>query len=617
MRLGGRREQHRRWFVQHHAYGKLALALLVLLAVTAAWAVTDSFTITVNVSDVPGPSQALFSAPYYTCSTNRYVSTTGSDSNDGTASDNAHAWLTIAHANSVTPSAGWCVNVLPGTYANGATVTHGGNLASSTGYVVYRCTTLNGCTITDTGSNAFNSAFGIQTNYIWFDGFVLNGGNGTNAFTLGFGTCNASSPACAGDNSFGFHHIWVTNSIVHGYGQAGIDYADGDYWYTIHSTFYDNAHDCNLGAQGSNISYFLPIKLSPYTPTADDANNPITGNTGTKFRQFIMWNVLYNAYICSASTVGVSDGNGIILDDWLGDQFITPTGTVQYVAGGLIAFNVSYNNGGGNIHAFNSPYVTIANNSAFNNNLQLGNTGQGFRGGIDDDGSYGNNYINNISYTGCGSGAQANNSAMGIYGIDGGTNYVAATTLSAGVTTTGQTSVSLTSIVKFPNGSTFNSSGFLYNADYTLPGGNMILIDSEIMRVTAGWGTSTLTVTRGFNGTTAATHSSGAAVNWLQSYYSNNITHTTSTCTEIDIGQGSSANTFYSSTQNKEATLPGWVNVGNTTFGTDSTQPNGSNFALSGGAAAIGYGSRASPFDFLPASAVDAGACNSALTICP
>src|SRR5579864_3722280 len=44
-----------------------------------------------------------------------YVSTTGSDSNNGTAADNAHAWLTIAHAEATVTSSD-TVNLAAGTY---------------------------------------------------------------------------------------------------------------------------------------------------------------------------------------------------------------------------------------------------------------------------------------------------------------------------------------------------------------------------------------------------------------------------------------------------------------------------------------------------------------------
>ena len=69
------------------------------------------------------------------------------------------------------------------------------------------------------------------------------------------------------------------------------------------------------------------------------------------------------------------------------------------------------------------------------------------------------------------------------------------TTLSAAISTTGATSISVTSATGFPGSGNYN-----------------IQVDSEVMTVTAGQGTTTWTVTRGVNGSTAATHSSGAVV---------------------------------------------------------------------------------------------------------
>lgn len=71
----------------------------------------------------------------------------------------------------------------------------------------------------------------------------------------------------------------------------------------------------------------------------------------------------------------------------------------------------------------------------------------------------------------------------------------ASTTLSAAVSTTGATTISVTSAAGFPGSGTY-----------------AIQVDSEVMLVTGGQGTTTWTVTRGANGSTAATHSSGATV---------------------------------------------------------------------------------------------------------
>ena len=50
-----------------------------------------------------------------------------------------------------------------------------------------------------------------------------------------------------------------------------------------------------------------------------------------------------------------------------------PTGASAYTNGGLVAFNVIYNNGGAGVHDQNSEYVTIANNSCYNNYLDTNN----------------------------------------------------------------------------------------------------------------------------------------------------------------------------------------------------------------------------------------------------
>jgi parallel beta-helix repeat protein len=69
---------------------------------------------------------------------------------------------------------------------------------------------------------------------------------------------------------------------------------------------------------------------------------------------------------------------------------------VEYVNQTLVAFNVTYNNGGGGIHIFSSEYVTVANNSCFNNYLDPYNSGSA-RACIDAANSYAGTYLNNIA----------------------------------------------------------------------------------------------------------------------------------------------------------------------------------------------------------------------------
>src|SRR5208282_2027472 len=110
-------------------------------------------------SQVPGPSAALFAAPYYSLSGTQYYvnASTGNDSFNGLSptilSGTVGPWATLAHAASVNVGAGSVINVAPGTYTSGpGTITHGGNAANSSGYVVWRSQTLGGAIITDPGT---------------------------------------------------------------------------------------------------------------------------------------------------------------------------------------------------------------------------------------------------------------------------------------------------------------------------------------------------------------------------------------------------------------------------------------------------------------------------------
>jgi hypothetical protein len=164
------------------------------------------------LADVPGVSSTLYSSPFYNCSANWYVATTGNDTTGTGTSSNP--WLTIQRANDQGPTAGICINVEPGTYANGTSVSYGGNAATPTGYVVYRCTSLDACVVT-------NAYYGFQIasnggpsftgpNYVIFDGFDLAAGSevteasGIGVFDLGDegSTTGQSVHRCQSDRPF-------------------------------------------------------------------------------------------------------------------------------------------------------------------------------------------------------------------------------------------------------------------------------------------------------------------------------------------------------------------------------------------------------------------------------
>lgn len=370
----------------------------------------------VSATSIPGPSGVLFSAPAYSCVKNYYVSTTGKDSNSGTSASSP--WLTLQHANDVGRTAGDCVNVAAGTYKGGVLISYGGNASTSTGYVVYRCTTMDACIVTDVSAGGQNGSFVWKTvpvtnppttapgSYIMIDGFKLQASTETlfgQGIELWDGTQESQWNATPS-----VHHVWILNSIITGYGQSGVQMNDGEYFFVVHNTIYANSH-AGCAAQGSGISFAGLKAFSNYQRVAWDSNNPILGNIGS-FNNAMEWNVLYNN---ATTTCGNSkapydtDGNNIILDtlDNAGSTNVVYPGSV------LVAFNITYNAGGRGIHIFNSENVTVANNTCFNNALDPYDSGT-YRPCIGDLNGYNDTFFNNLAYAITGSGYLAFNQAF-------------------------------------------------------------------------------------------------------------------------------------------------------------------------------------------------------------
>jgi hypothetical protein len=364
------------------------MLLLVMAFLSAALAPPP-----VDAAQLPGPSLALFKTPYYSCVRNYYVSLTGSDSNNGTSAGTP--WKTLQHANDVGRAAGDCVNVAPGTYTHGVLINSGGNLASSTGYVVYRCTTMDACVITDVSAGGENGSFAwnfkqpMGGSYVIIDGFTLSAAsqtqygegiqisNGTNAFTRTV------------------HHVWIMNSVISGYGQSGVQMNNGEYFFVIHNRIFNNSRS-GCSAQGSGVSFASPIAFPTYTPTADDLKNPVVGHIGSSFHNAVEWNVLYNNAMTACGTVANAydtDGNNIIMDTFNWNFVANP---VPYVGGVLIAFNVTYNSGGAGISVFLSENIAVANNTCYNNYLDPANSGSS-RACIELLNSSNNTIFNNIA----------------------------------------------------------------------------------------------------------------------------------------------------------------------------------------------------------------------------
>ncbi len=254
-------------------------------------------------AEAPGPSAALFAAPFYTCARNFYgVLTSGSDSNPGSA---AQPWKTIQQADSPSRTGGDCINVAPGLYTADVLITHGGNAPTATGYVAYRCQTLDGCHILAPGSGHL-WGFSGGGNYVVVDGFELDGNNALAADGAA-DACIATDDATYGQGSGPYnagnstHHIWVLNNIVHHCNLAGISMAGKEYYYSIHNTVYHNAF--TSGYQGSGIGYvvlqcieqgeancYTSGPSAGYTPSENDLTYAPADGGYAPFHNVVAWN---------------------------------------------------------------------------------------------------------------------------------------------------------------------------------------------------------------------------------------------------------------------------------------------------------------------------------------
>ncbi len=301
--------------------------------------------------------------------TDYYVSTvSGSNSYSGTSSNQPFA--TIKKAADLT-NPGDTVFIMNGTYLSSpsasqsiVTITRSGNegnyitykpypghmpklqLQSGLNYQVWRAVAIDASYIVFTGieiegaNQSLNYADAYQTWQDYENG--IKDWNKISAFNCG---------SIAIGNGAAVHHVVVSNCKIHDTG-GGIGGTKCDY-ITIENNLVYNTCWYSMYA-GSGISIL--------DPTSIDAVNT--------YKMFVRNNVVHNnkTLIPWEQTNSLSDGNGIILDVNIGNG----TTTFPYIGRYLVENNVSYNNGGGGVHAYKAAHVDIINNTAYNNGTIVG-----------------------------------------------------------------------------------------------------------------------------------------------------------------------------------------------------------------------------------------------------
>ena len=380
---------------------------------------SPSSPVTAGGSVTPGPNLALYnqdgtaSSPYYTCSTNFYV--TASASGSGTGSSGS-PWTFAQAVASSAPTAGACINVAAGSYSiTGVTITHGGTNASTTGYVAWRCQTMpfsfsggviqgehNGCWLREPSGTGYNEMIEFGASYVIFDGFELDSTNDQNT-VAGFDNELGGSLGSR-TNATKYDHIILLNNDVHGFGQSGIQWYNQDWVWVIHNIWHDNAGGPNNGSAGSGFSDYDPVTRTGYVPTKQD-QLWYSNTTSTQYHVVLAYNVAYRNY--NNYSTSTTDGEGIILDDWGHTQNTCNgvNGTCPYTGAALVMGNIVYYNGGNGIEAFSwasasqTASVTAVNNTIFDNEETIGHNAANWGANALLNNAYHQTWFNNIMYS--------------------------------------------------------------------------------------------------------------------------------------------------------------------------------------------------------------------------
>lgn len=152
------------------------------------------------------------------------------------------------------------------------------------------------------------------------------------------------------------HHISLTKLNVHDLGASGIKVLEADYLTIDNNKVYNNGWWSIYGGSGILLSH-----LGNFDNT-------------TGYRNYVRNNTAYNNrnYVPQLGSCNLTQGNGIVLDDFKNTQASSTIQTQVYTGRTLVANNLLYNNGGSGVHSFRSVKADIVNNTAYQNSQTQG-----------------------------------------------------------------------------------------------------------------------------------------------------------------------------------------------------------------------------------------------------
>ena len=301
--------------------------------------------------------------PVVSSSKGYYVSDElGSDANSGLS---ISAPLKTIGAGQNLASPGDTIFIMNGNYIPAATIQLNKS-GTADKYITYKAYAGHKPKFFFTGS--IWNAITINGSYIVLEGIEIQGNNQNLTYADAFASYNDKLAGGTNNNLYAIyntngisiggpnteskfpHHVVIRNCKIHDFPGGGLSSIQADYTTFEGNTVYNNAWYMMYGGSGISI----------LTPFDSDAN--------TGYKNIVRNNICYNnrTTIPWISQKRLSDGNGIIIDVNLRPYNSTATDK-PYKGRTLVENNVSYNNGGSGIHAYDAAHIDIINNTAYNN----------------------------------------------------------------------------------------------------------------------------------------------------------------------------------------------------------------------------------------------------------
>lgn len=294
-----------------------------------------------------------------------YVSdAVGSDGNNGLSTTTP---LKTIDAGQTLAAPGDTVFIMNGSYLPATTIKL---LKSGTAdkYITYKA--YPGHTPRFSFSGSIWNAVSINASYVVVEGIEFQGNNQNLTYADAFvsytdkvsggtnnslwATYNMNGVSIGGPNTESKfpHHVVVRNCKIHDFPGGGLGAIQADYITFEGNTVYNNAWYMMYGGSGMGM----------LTPFNSDAN--------TGYKNIISNNICYNNKTTipwiGLSTPRLSDGNGIIVD--VNKRPYNSTAIDKpYTGRTLVENNISFNNGGAGINAFEAAHIDIINNTTYTN----------------------------------------------------------------------------------------------------------------------------------------------------------------------------------------------------------------------------------------------------------